>query len=213
MQSPRGSTPNFQLYYYRAKGAADKVRILLEEAGVLYDDIYVKTSADISHLRCRMDCLPILVEKDSELVIPYAGCILRYLGQETRLYGSDIEERARVDIWMERFFELERLMWNASYNLVPETDVSKLLREKQKFISKTLEPMLTEMEDCLAGNENFYLVNKLSVADVCCFSVMDAVVREFGEEPLHEHRLIKFHYDAMRSRPRIESYLQSPRRP
>jgi hypothetical protein len=48
------------------------------------------------------------------------------------LYGSDIEERAKIDIWMERFFELERSMWNASYNLVPETDVSKLLREKKR---------------------------------------------------------------------------------
>jgi hypothetical protein len=86
----------------------------------------------------------------------------------------------------------------------------------------------------MTTNESFYLVNKvhldiffhhslsdsyllwwvqLSVADVCCFSVLDAVIREFGEEPLHEHRLIKFHYDSMRSRPRIESYLQSPRRP
>jgi hypothetical protein len=96
MQSPRGSTPNFQLHYYRAKGAADKVRILLEEAGILYDDIYIKTSADISHLRSRMDCLPILVEKDSGLVIPYAGCILRYLGQETRAF---CEQKITCCVW------------------------------------------------------------------------------------------------------------------
>lgn len=276
-----------KLYYFRAKGAADKVRLLLEEVGMNYQDVQVRSLVDIAHLNCRLDSLPVLVDPVQEMVIPYAPCILRHIAEEARAFfphtlprdflgpltkfrifrivwirwGWETQNRYLAgEIFRDREVHLELSSQPSCRHRRCETCAGKEEYVSKKFVcflssplfsrisfsgpefvSTKLEPWLLEVENDMTSNESVYLVNKvcsiefpdllllfasvsdptlvcfnvlqLSVADICFFSVVDAIIREFGVEPLHNHRLIKYHHETIGSRPRIQQYIQSPRRP
>lgn len=131
-----------QLFYFRAKGSADKVRLLFEELGIAYEDVYVKNAQDVSHFNSHLGALPIVASKKSNLVIPYPRCILRYFARECSaslselfltpfnslpdLFGSNEDEMLRIDAWLERLFEFEAQMWTASHNEISSRDRARL---------------------------------------------------------------------------------------
>eukprot|EP00741_Cyanophora_paradoxa_P019591 tig00021133_g18912.t1 len=214
-----------RLLYYAARGSADMVRMLLREAGLPYvDDIL--TAKRLKELtregEIPFGAIPMLTMKTdkSSVRVGHAPSIMRFLARSTGFYGENLEESTEIDQWADEAFELINEYWSADFHDAEGLSDLALAEAKSKFLAKRLRPRLEAIALAYSmrrpppgapADSPFVVGAALSYADVTLFSVLDAISKELPMAvPLYPG--LQAFCAAMRERPRINAFLDSPDR-
>lgn len=198
------------LHYFKGRGRAEAVRWLLAAAGVEFDEKFYETEEDYDKLLQSGDLMfqqvPMLEIDGLKLVQTRA--ILSYIAGKYNLYGSDLKERAYIDMYVEGIADLTILV--LSYFLLPESE-----QEKQRILmkEKAHTRYFPVYNKALEGKK-FLVGNKLSWADVYLLDVILSL-EEFHPDILKGFANLQAFKKTTSEIPTIKKFLQpgSQRKP
>jgi len=201
---------DFQLVYFPIRGRAEIPRLILEEAGATYRNVPVNDE-DMKTLKLSGDLafgqVPLLRHGDFKLV--QSNAIIRYLGRLFNRYGSDIRERAQIDMILDGCEDLRLKYLNLIY--VDQASVAS----KAKFFTDVAQPWLGHVQLILlknGGGKGFFVGSKLSIADLAMYEELDKVSRLYPDV-MSSYPLLKAFQSRIESNANIAAYLKSGRRP
>lgn len=223
---------NYRLYYWPSlQGRGEFVRLVLEEIGASYTDV-ARLSEDegggvqeiIKLTQGKRDGLlpfapPIL--EDGDLILAQTANICAYLGQKHGLAPASLEAQAhalqlQLSI-MDLVSEVHDSHHPVSAMMYYEDQKEEAAKRAIAFTSKRLPKFLHYFEQVLSRNTNpHHLVqDALSYVDLSMFQLLSglqyafphAYSRETASTPL----LLALHKE-IAQRPKLQAYLQSPRR-
>ncbi|KAG9493790.1 hypothetical protein GDO78_001589 [Eleutherodactylus coqui] len=176
------------LHYYNGRGRAEIIRWMLAVADIEYEEQFCTTLAELDKLLESGDLMfqqiPMLEIDGMKLVQTRA--ILNYIADKANLYGSNLKERAYIDMYVEGAIDLVTLI--LYYFFLPECD-----QEKQRNLmkEKAHNRYFPVYEKALEGKQ--YLVgDKLSFADV--YLIYDILSLE------------DFHPDILQNWPNLQAF-------
>lgn len=171
------------------------------EGGIKYDDVRVNSLDELRASNALpFDQVPILKVGNSKTVAQSAS-IARYAAKLAGLYSACPQWAAEQDMILDLVAEI-RAAYRPFYSLKAEEQV----RFKETFIAETVPKFLAKLEKALNGNE-YYVANKLSVADLGVFQVLNDALIPLNAELLDAFPGLKALVDRVASRPRIAAYL------
>ena len=217
----------YELYYWpNIQGRGEFVRLALEEAGADYIDVARESEGVAVMMRMmghaeRPPFAPPFL-KDSETVIAQTAAILLYLGARHGLAPKDPTGGLwthQIQLTIGDFVaEAHDTHHPLGIGLYYEDQKQEALRRAQEFRDNRLPKFLNWFETILARNPSGdrYLVGRsLTYVDLSLFQVVEGLSYGFPKATKHALKKsprVKALHDAVAERPRIESYLESPRR-
>ncbi|XP_066552677.1 glutathione S-transferase 3-like isoform X1 [Amia ocellicauda] len=198
------------LYYFNGRGKMESIRWLLAVAGVEFQEVIFTTREQYEKLlhdgALMFQQMPMLEMDGMKLV--QSKAIMNYISAKYNLYGKDLKERVRIDMYAEGLRDLMEMIINLLF-LTPAEQPRAL-----KIIeSKATDRYLPVYEKALASSD--YLVgNQLSCADVHLFECILMLEEKFPSVLSNFPRLQAFQ-KRMRAVPAIHKFLQpgSQRKP
>lgn len=228
------ATKKYELYYWPSiQGRGEFVRLALEEAGAPYGDVARQPEGkgggypSIQRiLRGKPGSLkpfapPIL--KDGSFVVSQTANILAYLGPKHGLVGRDEASRfeaSQLQMTITDFVaEVHDTHHPVGTNLYYEDQKKEAKLNAESFVAARMPKFLGYFEDVLAKNTKSHgkhvLGTKLTYVDLSLFQVVCGLEYAFpnalGRLKRKIPKLMALR-DAVARRPRIASYLASPRR-
>ena len=219
----------YELYYWPSiQGRGEFVRLALEDAGADYDDVARRPkgmAAMMRLLESRSNEYPPFAPpflKAGKLVIAQTANILLYLGprldlapksETNRLWAHQLQ--LTIADWVSEVHDTHHPIGGGLYY---EEQKAEAKRRAADFTANRLPKFLDYFEEILKRrpkrSENL-LGKKVSYVDLSMFQMIEGLRYAFPRtmarlEPKHP-RLIALH-DRIIDRPRIASYVQSPRR-
>ena len=198
-----------QITYFDIRGRAEPIRLLLEEAGVAYDEVQI-SQEQWPELKPGMPFgqVPMYREGDLELVQSHA--ILRYLARKHGLDGEDESQRVRCDIAIEAFRDLGDRM-GAVFGALG----SNRADHQKAFVKEELPERLAALERFFDANPvgpPFWVGEALTAADILAFNFLEGIEAAFPGSLAATPHLRAFS-EQFAERPRVQAYFQSDRRP
>ncbi|XP_059130732.1 glutathione S-transferase alpha-4-like [Peromyscus eremicus] len=153
-----------QLYYFCGRGRMESIRRLLAAAGMEFEEEFLETREQYEKLQkdgCLLfDQVP-LVEMDG-MLLTQSRAIFSYLAVKYNLYGKDLKERARIDMYTDDTLDLMIMITSAPFKPPEEKE------ENYALIVKRAETRYFPVfEKILKDHREAFLVgNQLSWADI-----------------------------------------------
>ncbi|WP_223635440.1 glutathione S-transferase family protein [Corallococcus sp. EGB] len=214
-------TPLPRLTYFHARGLAEKIHLLLAEAGVAYEyrdlGVYdakakVKTP-EFEALKATgilaFDKVPLWEEPDGFCVVQ-SRAILRHVARTRGLYGANDREAAACDMMIESVEEVSARALSLS-NMSPD-ELGEML---PVVLGEELPAWLRLFERFIAhnhGGEGFFVGERVSVADTCVFGMLEMLVDNGLMEVIEGYPRLRAFFERMRARPGIARWLADPKR-
>ena len=202
------SSISCKLSYFNLRGLGEKIRLLLEVAAIPYEDHRI-TSEEWPVLKESMPFGQVpqveITEGDKTLTMVQSNAIVRYIARKAGLSGRTPEEEAKIDMFTEGVEDLRTKLVRVFYS--PE-----FASLKDDLINKTIPDQLANFENLLRGSESGFFTEKLSVADLVLFEVLEIVVA-FSPGALDGLEAVSRLHKQVASLPRVAAYLASGRRP
>jgi glutathione S-transferase len=217
----------YELYYWpNIQGRGEFVRLALEEAGADYIDVARESEGIAVMMRMmeRADHPPFAPPflKDGETVIGQTAAILLYLGAR---HGLAPKEPAgglwthQIQLTISDFVaEAHDTHHPLGVGLYYDDQKQEALRRAQEFRDSRIPKFLHWFETILDRNSSggIYLVGRsLTYVDLSLFQVVEGLSYAFPKatkRALKKAPRVAALHDAVAERPRIKSYLASPRR-
>ena len=166
-----------KLYYFDAYGRAEALRLLLNHAGVEYEDVRLtreewgKSKTDSTKFEYGQ--MPVL-EKDGKYY-PQSDSILRLLGREYGYYPTDIEDAYRVDSLIDLISDFRTPIMTAFFS--GGTDEEK----KKKFedlVANHFPKFFGFWEKKLSENssQDFLVGDSITIADFLYLSIYSSLI-------------------------------------
>ncbi|MDB4961505.1 MAG: glutathione S-transferase [Myxococcales bacterium] len=219
--------PRYELFYWpEIQGRGEFVRLVLEDAGLDYVDIGRK---DPDRIEAALEgelapwafAVPVL--RAGDLVIPQTVAITRYLGERHGLAPADEAGRLHAHAIALTIADLVNEVHD-THHPISVMDVYEKQREaaaqRARVFREVRMPMFLGYLERLLGHDRtsdgrFLAGDRVSYADLAAFQVIEglryafprALARIAGDLP----KLMALR-DRIAERPRIASYLASPRR-
>lgn len=219
----------YELYYWPSiQGRGEFVRLAMEEAGAPYRDVARDKGKGIGAMMRLLDgraarTLPFAppILKAAPLLIAQTANILFFLGQRhglaPRALGGQLWVN-QLQLTMTDFVvEAHDTHHPVGGNLYYEDQKKEARRRSREFLKLRLPKYLGYFEDILARNRGpRYLTGaKLTYADLSLFQLVAGLSYAFPKamrRSAREHRRVFALHARIQERPRIASYLASPRR-
>ena len=193
--------------YFNVRGRAEVIRIILEETNTPYTERRI-TIDEWPLLKSNFTFGQIPVYEEGDLLFNQPNAIYRYLGRKFNLYGDSTLEHVRCDMVQETFVDAQNTLgefyWNPNFEKL-----------RDGFEKDELPVLLTRVEDLLGSNpirSGFWVGSRLSFVDIIAWHFLD-YVRPFSLQTLQQFDKLCQFKARIESRPRINAYLQSSRRP
>ena len=218
----------YELYYWpEIQGRGEFVRLALEEAGADYVDVAREGGTDALMALWQADEIahppfapPFL--KDGEHIIGQTASILLHLGERHDLAPRDEAGRSwthQIQLTIaDLVAEAHDTHHPVGAELYYEEQKPEALRRAKLFRESRIPRYLEWFEAILARNpagEAHLVGDRLTYADLSLFQVVEgltyAVPRAMRREVAKAPRVAQLR-DGVAARPRIKSYLESPRR-
>ncbi|GMS85714.1 hypothetical protein PENTCL1PPCAC_7889, partial [Pristionchus entomophagus] len=164
---PPSTMSDLKLYYFKIRGLAEPIRLMLADNGVEFENIMFLGDETWPEKKKQFTFgqVPALMEGDLE--IPQSGAIIRHLARKLNLAGDTEEEKIYVDFFSEGIKDLH----------VKYTDmIYKNYKKKDEFLATTYPTEWAKVESLLkkhSNGEKFVLGDKLSYADYLLFEELD----------------------------------------
>ncbi|XP_073445268.1 glutathione S-transferase 3-like isoform X1 [Dendrobates tinctorius] len=176
------------LHYFCGRGRAEAIRWLLATAGVEFEEKFYRTKEEYNKLLASGDLMfgqiPMLEIDGLKLVQTKA--ILNYIAGKYNLFGSDLKERAYIDMYVDGATDLMTLI--LSYFFLSDCDKENQIKLMKEKAHKRYFPVYSK---ALEGKE-FLVGNKLSCADVF---LLDTILS-----------LEEFHPDILQDFPNLQAF-------
>ncbi|XP_007934331.1 glutathione S-transferase alpha-4 [Orycteropus afer afer] len=201
-----------KLYYFRGRGRMESIRWLLAAAGVEFEEEFLEKREQYEKLdkdgRLLFGQVP-LVEMDG-MMLTQTRAILNYLAAKYNLYGKDLKERVRIDMYVDGTLDLMMMIVLTPFKSPEEKEESLAL-----IMKKAKNRYFTVFEKILKDHGQDFLVgNKFSWADV---QLLEAIlmVEELNASVLSDFPLLKAFKTRISNIPTIKKFLQpgSQRKP
>lgn len=191
----------YKLIYFNGKGRAETIRLVLAAAGVNYEDKRIE-KADWPALKptTPWGSLPLL-EVDGK-TIGQSMAIARYVAREACLAGKCGVDQALVDSIVDSITDLREKF----ISLMFTADESAKEKGLVKFNEETLVTSLGNLDKALGG-KNYFVGDKLSLADLHFYGVFEAIVG-FNAGALKGHPKLKDLFDRVASNAKVAEYLK-----
>ncbi|CAH6876630.1 Gsta4 [Phodopus roborovskii] len=201
-----------KLYYFHGRGRMESIRWLLAAAGVEFEEEFLETREQYEKLQkdglLLFDQVP-LVEIDG-MPLTQSRAILSYLAAKYNLYGKDLKERLRIDMYTDGTLDLMLMIAQAPFKPPKEKEESYALivtRAKTRYFP-VFEKILKD------HGEAFLVGNQLSWADI---QLLEAIlmVEELSAPVLSDFPLLQAFKARISNIPTIKKFLQpgSQRKP
>ncbi|XP_077018184.1 glutathione S-transferase A4-like [Tamandua tetradactyla] len=153
-----------KLYYFRGRGRMESIRWLLAAAGVEFEEEFIETRGQYEKLkkegRLLFDQVP-LVEMDG-MRLTQTRAILSYLAAKYNLYGKDLKETARINMYADGTLDLMMMVALVAFKPPEEKEESVAL-----IMKNAKNRYFPVFEKILKGHgEDFLVGNKFSWADI-----------------------------------------------
>jgi len=196
--------------YFNIKGRAEPIRLLLEELGVKYEDVRIARE-EWPELKQKLtesgenyfEQVPIFIVNEQVYVQSFA--IYHYIANLFDLYGSNAEEKYKIDVIAEGYLDWVR----DATAIFSGTEEAKQLfwKEKSPAILGRIDKVLAKFKA-----DPYVLGEKLSWVDALMFYLVGRCKPEMPDVAEKYHHLGAI-YTAFGSRPNIAAYLASDRVP
>ncbi|XP_006902873.1 PREDICTED: glutathione S-transferase alpha-4-like [Elephantulus edwardii] len=201
-----------KLYYFRGRGRMESIRWLLAAAGEEFEEEFLEKREQYEKLG-KEGCLLFgqvpLVEMDG-MMLTQTRAILSYLAAKYNLYGKDLKERVRIDMYVDGTLDLMMMIAVAAFKSPEEKEESLAL-----IVKKAKTRYLPVFEKILKDHGQDFLVgNKFSWADVQLIEAI-LMMEELNASILSDFPLLKAFKTRISSIPTIKKFLQpgSQRKP
>ncbi|CAF0814504.1 unnamed protein product, partial [Didymodactylos carnosus] len=184
---------NYKLYYFDGRGRGEVIRLIFSFAGVPFKDKRMKED-EWPTLKDQMPLNQVPVLKiDNGFKLPQTNAIVRYLGNEFRLFGNNKFDHAIIDSVLETNRELKEKIFALIHAMNPDQQrqvVKKFLDDGEANIHlKRLEKLF----DNYGRHGPFYLGTHVSLADLIVYdglyNIIDAEAKFLDNYPkLKENR-------------------------
>ncbi|WP_437932500.1 glutathione S-transferase [Sorangium sp. So ce291] len=206
-----------RLTYFTGRGRAEKIRLLLAEAGVDYEEVDVgpwhltdkppqfldlKASGKLAFGK-----LPLWEEPGGARVVQ-SGAILRHIARKTGLHGRDALEAAACD---EIIDAVEEVVDRA--RAIMDAEPAKLAELLPLVIGEELPRWLEQLDRIVKNNPSgFFVGSSVTVADTTVFSLLEMLSDNGLSESIATYSGLSGFLQRMKQRPGLSRYLSSPRR-
>ncbi|KAM6185934.1 glutathione S-transferase alpha-4-like [Rhynchocyon petersi] len=194
-----------KLYYFRGRGRMESIRWLLAAAGVEFDEVFLEKKEQFEKLekdgRLLFGQVP-LVEMDG-MMLTQTRAILSYLAAKYNLYGKDLKERVRIDMYVDGTMDLMMMIMLTPFKPPEEKEENLAL-----IVKKAKARYLPVFEKILKDHgEDFLVGNKFSWADVQLIEAI-LMMEEINASILSDFPLLKAFKTRISSIPTIKKFLQ-----
>jgi len=194
-----------RLTYFAGRGLGEIPRLVLAAAGVEFEDVRLD---DISKLKADGSLpfgqVPLYEHKDFKL--SQSMSISRYIAAGHGLYGSSLEESAKIDMLCDGLGDIRGKL-GQQYAL-PEDQRAAF---KAKFAKETLPNWVQMFEKLLKQNhegKGFFVGNKLSLADIAVFNTFQSLKSDYPDAFANTPLLDAF-YTRVAEIPKIAHWLKT----
>ncbi|XP_016009346.1 glutathione S-transferase A4 [Rousettus aegyptiacus] len=201
-----------KLYYFRGRGRMESIRWLLAAAGVEFEEEFLETREQYEKLqkdgRLLFGQVP-LVEIDG-MMLTQTRAILSYLAAKYNLYGKDLKETVRIDMYTDGTQDLMMMILQTPFSPPEEREENFAL-----IVKKAKTRYFPVFEKILKDHgEDFLVGNKFSWADI---QLLEAIlnVEELNADVLSDFPLLKAFKTRISNISTIKKFLQpgSQRKP
>uniref|UniRef100_A0A8D2B427 Glutathione S-transferase n=1 Tax=Sciurus vulgaris TaxID=55149 RepID=A0A8D2B427_SCIVU len=201
-----------KLWYFCGRGRMESIRWLLAAAGVEFEEEFIETREHYEKLKkdgCLLFGQVPLVEIDG-MMLTQTRAILSYLAAKYNLYGKDLKERVRIDMYTDGILDLMLMIALAAFQPPGEKEEkdAAIVKKAQARYFPVFEKILKD------HGEDFLVGNKFSWADV---QLLEAIlmVEELDAPVLSDFPLLKAFKTRISNIPTIKKFLQpgSQRKP
>ncbi|XP_077759795.1 glutathione S-transferase A4-like isoform X2 [Canis aureus] len=201
-----------KLYYFRGRGRMESIRWLLAAAGVEFEEEFIETAEQYEKLqkdgRLLFGQVP-MIEIDG-MVLTQTRAILSYLAAKYDLYGKDLKETVRINMYADGTLDLMLMIALAAFKPPAEKEESLavVVQKAQTRYFPVFEKILKD------HGQDFLVGNKFSWADI---QLLEAIlmVEELNASVLSDFRLLQALKTRVSNLPTVKKFLQpgSPRKP
>jgi len=193
------------LTYFAVRGRAEPARLVLEDQGVDYENRFVSME-EWPKLKPEFKFGQLPVYSDDENRIEESFAIYNHLARRFGLLPKSEKDLIRHDqvnsLILTSALELGMLFWDPQFEKkrgeMREQKLPTRLRNLERFHSETSGP--------------YWMGDRIHYADYGVWCYLDTV-RMFAEDILRDYPRLSLFKKTMESRPRINAYLRSDRRP
>ncbi|XP_004673629.1 PREDICTED: glutathione S-transferase A4 [Condylura cristata] len=194
-----------KLIYFNGRGRMESIRWLLAAAGVEFEEEFLEKREQYEKLqkdgRLLFGQVP-LVEMDG-MALTQTRAILSYLAAKYNLYGKDLKERVRIDMYADGTLDLMLMIAVAAFKPPQEKEESLAL-----VVKKARTRYFPVFEKVLKDHgEDFLVGNKFSWADI---QLLEAIlmVEELDASVLSDFPLLKAFKARISNIPTVKAFLQ-----
>ncbi|XP_037375766.1 glutathione S-transferase alpha-4-like [Talpa occidentalis] len=194
-----------KLYYFHGRGRMESIRWLLAAAGVEFEEEFLETREQYEKLqkdgRLLFGQVP-LVEMDG-MALTQTRAILSYLAAKYNLYGKDLKERVRIDMYADGTLDLMLMIAGGAFK-PPKDKEENLVLTVKKAKTRYFPVFEKVLKD---HGEDFLVGNKFSWADI---QLLEAILmlEELDASVLSDFPLLKAFKTRISNIPTIKAFLQ-----
>uniref|UniRef100_A0A8C5SJU1 Glutathione S-transferase n=1 Tax=Laticauda laticaudata TaxID=8630 RepID=A0A8C5SJU1_LATLA len=186
-----------KLYYFNGRGRMEQIRWLLAAAGVEFEEEFFETREQYEKLLqdgfFLFQQTP-MVEMDGMKLVQ-TRAILRYIATKYNLYGTNLKDRALIDMYVEGTTDLSLFILSFPF-LTPEDQERQLVTIKEKA-TKIYFPVYEKvLKD---HGQDFLVGNRFSLADIHLFETIlmveekvPAILNEFPQLQVCKNEVLVF---------------------
>jgi len=194
-----------KLYYFNGRGRGELSRLLLAEGKIKYEDVRINP-IDWQDLKSEMPFgkIPVLEFKDSSRLAE-SGAIERFIARLIGVYGSTLNETARIDMIYEvtRSLYLDYLF---SFKGKDGDDKAMAISNFFKFTFPNYATILTSLLKENKKGESYFVGDQLTLADIAVFDKLYSFVAKDSTCLSNYPELVRF-IERIEKRPNIAPYL------
>uniref|UniRef100_A0A098LZX7 glutathione transferase n=1 Tax=Hypsiglena sp. JMG-2014 TaxID=1550645 RepID=A0A098LZX7_9SAUR len=159
-----------KLYYFNGRGRMEQIRWLLAAAGVEFEEEFFETREQYEKLLqdgfFLFQQTP-MVEIDGMKLVQ-TRAILRYIATKYNLYGTNLKDRALIDMYVEGTTDLSLFILSFPF-LTPEDQERQLVTIKEKSTKRYFPVYEKVLKD---HGQDFLVGNRFSLADIHLFETI-----------------------------------------
>ncbi|GMR37815.1 hypothetical protein PMAYCL1PPCAC_08010, partial [Pristionchus mayeri] len=165
---PPSKMPALQLHYFKIRGLAEPIRMMLIDNGVEFENVmFLKDEKWFNETKKTFAFGQVPCLKEGSMEIPQSGAIIRHLARKLNLAGETEEEKVFADFFAEGLRDVHDKYCDMIY---------RDYGSKDTFLATTYPAEWAKVEALLkkhANGEKFVLGDKISYADYLLFEELD----------------------------------------